>query len=213
MDTNDVGAARGRPWTVPASAIAFAVLLVAGVLVAGAGSDTADKSAEEVVKLFRDNKSAEIVAGYLLVLAGLAFLPLAWTMIKRVSAGLSEMGEQLARWSVVLFVAMLLSSGILFASLSAAVSLGGEDDPPADLIRFVPQIGFGMLLLAGALSASLFLVLVSRARQRSGAVLKWFWILGYVAAVAMLVAVMFIPMVLLPIWAIAAAVVLRTQAP
>src|SRR5437588_365692 len=42
-----------------------------------------------------------------------------------------------------------------------------------------------------------------------GAVPPWFWVLGYVAAVAMLGAVMFLPMVLLPIWAIGAAVVLK----
>ena len=210
MATNDVEAARGRPWVVPASAIGFAVLFVAGLLLSG--EDNKNKTAEQVVKTFDDNKSWAIVGGYLLVVAGLAFLPLAWTVTKRVSAGLSPMGEQLARWSAVLFVAMVLVSGILFATLAATVSFGAEDNPPADLIRFVPQIGFGMVLLAGAFCASLFLVLVSRAGQRTGAVPQWFWILGYVAAVAMLAGVMFLPMVLLPIWAIGAAVVLRRQA-
>lgn len=55
----------------------------------------------------------------------------------------------------------------------------------------------------------MFLALVSRAGQASGAVPAWFFGLGYVAAVAMLFGAMFLPMILLPIWAIAAAVVMK----
>lgn len=210
MTTNDVEPARGRPWVVTASAIGFAVLFVAGMFLSG--TDTEDKTADEVLEAFRDDKSLNILAGYLLVLAGLAFLPLAWAILERVRAGLSPMGGQVARWSAQLFVAMVLVSGMLFAGLAAAVSFGAEEDPPAELIRFVPQIGYAMVLAAGALCAGLFLALVSRAGQRAAAVPQWFWILGYVAAVAMLAGVVFLPMVLLPIWAISAGVVLRRPA-
>lgn len=210
MTANDVGPVHKHRWVVPASAIGFAVLFVAGLFLSG--TDTKGKTAEEVVKTFRDDKSLNIVAGYLLVLAGLAFLPVAWAILERVSAGLSPMGGQLARWSAQLFVAMVLVAGMLFASLAAAVSFGAEEDPPADLIRFVPQIGYAILLAAGALSAGLFLALVSRAGQRSGAVPRWFWILGYIAAVAMLAGVIFLPMVLVPIWAISAGLMLRKPA-
>lgn len=121
------------------------------------------------------------------------------------------MGEQVARSAALLFVAMLLVAGVIFASLAGAVTFGSEKDPSADLIRFIPQTGFGILLIAGALSVGLFLVVVSRAGQTSGSVPTWFWVLGYVAAVGMLVGVWFVPMILLPIWAIAAAFVLRLR--
>jgi uncharacterized membrane protein len=210
MITNDIRPAPTRPWVVPAAAFGFAVLFVVGLLMSG--TDTKDKSADEVVSTFRDNKSLNLVAGYLLVLAGLAFLPVAWAVLERVSAGLSPMGGHVARWSAQLFVTMVLVSGMFFASLAAAVSFGGEDDPPADLIRFVPQIGYAILLAAGALCAGLFLALVSRAGQRSATVPQWFWVLGYVATVAMLAGVIFVPMVLLPIWAISAGLMLRRPA-
>lgn len=108
-------------------------------------------------------------------LAGLAFLPLAWAVTRRVGAGLSALGEQLAHWTAVLFAAMVLVAGIILGSLAAAVIFGAEVDPSAALIRFVPEIGYGAVLLAGALCVSLFLAIVSRAGQTTGAVPKWFW--------------------------------------
>ena len=211
MATKDADVARDRAWVVPASAVAFAVLFVFGLLTAGGANDTQDKTDDEIVKLFHDNKTITVVGAYALVLAGLAFLPLAWAVARRVGAGLSTLGEQLARGTAVLFVAMVLVAAAAFASLAGGVAFGSLDDPSADLIRFVPQIGFGALLIAGALSVSLFLAIVSRAGQTTGAVPKWFWILGYVAAVAMLAGVMFLPMPTLPIWAIAAAFVLKGE--
>lgn len=70
-------------------------------------------------------------------------------------------------------------------------------------------MGDPVVLIGGALTVGLFLVVVSRAGQVSGAVPGWFWVLGDVAAVAMLGAVMFLPMLLLPAWAIGAAFALR----
>jgi hypothetical protein len=208
---HDVGAARPhQAWIARVSALAFAVLFIVGMMMEGAATDTEDKSADEILKTFDDRKSVAIIGAYVLVLAGLAFLPLAWGAIGRVRSGLSAMAEQVARWTALLFVAMTLVAGVVFASLAGAVELGGEDDPPADLVRFIPQIGYGIVLIAGALSAALFLVVVSRAGQAASAVPTWFWVLGYIAAVAMLAGVIFVPMILLPIWAIASAFVVTS---
>jgi hypothetical protein len=115
----------------------------------------------------------------------------------------------MAKWTALLFTAMVLVGGMVLASIAGAVQLGGEDNPPADIIRFVPQIGYGISLVAGALSVAVFLALVSRAGQLSRAVPAWFFWLGYVAAVAMVFGAIFLPMILLPIWAIAAAIVMK----
>lgn len=209
MGDDNASGERTHGWVLTASAIGFAVLFVAGLTMAGGGFDTKGKTEAELQKLLNDNKTMMIIGAYALVLAGLAFMPLAWSIIRRVGAGLSALGEQLAHWTAVLFVAMVLVAGIVIGSLAAAVTFGDDVDPSADLIRFVPQIGYGVVLLAGALCASLFLAIVSRAGQTTGAVPKWFSILGYVAAVAMLGGVVFLPMAALPIWAIAAAFVVK----
>jgi hypothetical protein len=194
---------------VPASAIAFAVLLIAGVLMAGASTDTSNKTDAEVLKLFRDNKTPAILSAFLLTLAALAFLPLAAAAIHRVRDGLSPMAQSVARSTAVLFAATLMISGALFGALAGGVTFGDLDDPSVELIKFIPQIGFPVLLVSGALSVAVFFVIVSRAGQVAAALPTWFSVLGYVAAVAMLAAVFFIPMLLVPIWAIASAFVLK----
>ena len=201
-----------RSWVVPASAVVFAVLFILGMLLSGMSSDTQDKTVDEILKDFDDNKVAAVIAAYVLVVAALAFLPLAWAMTRKVEASLSAMALQVARWTAVLFAATLMIGGILFAALAGAVEFGGEDAPPVEFIRYIPQIGYGIILIAGALTVAVFLVIVSRAGQTGGALAQWFCILGYVAAVAMLVGVLFIPMLLLPIWAIAAAFQLKGPA-
>jgi hypothetical protein len=193
-------------------AVAFGVLYVVAMLMIGMANDTSDKTPDQIMKDFDDNKSVALVGGYLLVIVGLLFLPLAWTAIQRVRPGLSAMTEQLAKWTALLFTAMVAVGGMVLASIAGAVIAGSEDNPPADIIRFIPQIGYGISLVAGALAVAVFLALVSRAGQVSKAVPAWFCWLGYVAAVAMLFGALFLPMVLLPIWAFAAALVLKDTA-
>jgi hypothetical protein len=209
MEAQVARRATGRAWVVPTSAVLFAVLFVVGLITVGGAPDTENKTAAEIMKTFRDEKGGAVLSAYFLVLAGMFFLPVAWAMVRRVAAGLTELAESLARTAAVLFVGLLFVASTVFASLAGAVVFGGMDDPPVLLVRYIPQIGFGLLLIAGALSAGLFLMIVGRAGQVSGAIPGWFVALTFVAAVAMLGGVAFIPMALLPMWALGAGVVLR----
>jgi hypothetical protein len=210
--SNEVRSPEGDARFAPIFAVLFAVSLVVGLLMSGMANDTSNKSDDEVLKLFHDHKGAGAAAAYFFAFAGLVFLPLAWTLIRRVAVGLSPLAEQIARWTAVLFVAMVFAGGMTLSTLALTAVFGNEKDPSADLIRFLPQLGYPMLLIAGGLSVGVFLAVVSRAGQRSATLPKWHVIIGYVAAVAMLVAPLFVPMVLIPIWAIASAVALRRPA-
>ena len=194
---------------VPASAVLFALLFVVGLVSAGGASDTENKTASEILQTFSDEKAGAVASGYLLVLAGLLFLPVAWGALRQVGVGLTELSESVARAAAILFVGLLMVAGIVFASLAGAVVFAGLDDPPVAFIKFIPQMGFGLLLIAGALSAALFLVIVGIAGHASRTIPRWFSRLTYVSAAAMVVAVAFIPMIMLPIWALGAAVALR----
>jgi hypothetical protein len=211
MTTSDaVAAPTGRSWIVPASAIAFAVLFLAGERAAEmAGGKLKDKTAEQVVATFHDGKGLAIQSAWLLVLAGLAFVPVAWAATRRVSAGLSALGEYVARTSAQLFVAMVLVAAAVGGTLAVTVVFEPENNPPADLVRFLPLLSDSVIRIGGALAVAVFLTAISRAGQKVSAVPTWFSVLGYVAAVAMLGAVFVFPIVLLPIWALAAAYVLR----
>jgi hypothetical protein len=210
MTTTDADlATTDRTWIVTASSIAFALLFVAGMLLAGGSNDTSGKTADQILKDFNDAKGGAIVGTFLLVVAGLAFLPVAWAAMRRVNAGLSLLGDHVARSTALLFVAMVFVSAGAFGALAGADVFGDEKNPSVDLVRFIPQLGFPIVLVAGALSAAAFLVVVSRAGQNASAVPSWFSVLGYLTAVAMLGGVFFLPMLMLPIWAVAGAYVHR----
>jgi len=174
-----------------------------------AGGKLKDKSPEQVIAAFRDGKGLAILSAWLLVLAGLAFVPLAWAATRRVSAGLSTLGEYGARASAQLFVAMVLVAAAVGGTLAVTVVFEPENNPPADLVRFLPLLSDSVIRIGGALAVAVFLTVISRAGQKVSAVPAWFSGLGYVAAVAMLGAVFVLPIALLPIWALAAAYVLR----
>jgi hypothetical protein len=210
MTTTDVqDTPTGRTWIVPASAVAFAVLMTAGAMSADAGGKLTGKTAPQVLKTFHDGRSAAILSIWLLTLAGLAFIPLAWGVTQRVRGGLSALGDYIARTSAHLFVAMVLIGAAAGGALAFIVVFEPEVNPPADLIRYVPLLLDPVIRIGGGLSVGLFLAVVSRAGHRSGAVPTWFAGLGYLAAVGMLGAVFVYPFILLPIWALAAAFVLR----
>jgi hypothetical protein len=210
-EVDSTASARSNSRVASWCGIAFTVFFVVGLALAGASTDTSNKSDDEVLKVFRDHKAAAVTSAYLLVLAALAFLPLAWAVTRRVAAGLSPLAEQMARWTAPLFSAMLLAASMAFATVALTVVFGNEVDPSADIVRFVPGLGFPLLLIAGALPLGVFLVIISRGGQVAGTLPKWLCILGYVAAAAMLAAPVFIPIVFLPIWAIATSISLRRQ--
>src|SRR5947207_7354039 len=127
MTTSDAEApAPTGEWIVPASAIAFALLFVAGALTAEAVGSTEGKTADQVMKDFHDSKGLVMVSVWVLMLAGLAFVPLAWGATRRVSAGLSALRDYVASTSFVLI------AGPVFVGAATGGLLAGRAVPRAN---------------------------------------------------------------------------------
>jgi hypothetical protein len=108
----------------------------------------------------------------------------------------------------VLFVGMLWVGAAALAAIPGAESLG--DSTPlrvADVARFVPSLGFGAILIFGAFGAIAMIDATSIVAMRTGILPRWFAWLGFVAAVVLLFGLIFVPMVALPIWVLAASYV------
>jgi hypothetical protein len=116
------------------------------------------------------------------------------------------------------FAAAVSTATALFAAGIGIAAVGASalfDDDPVDpgVARFLDGIGYGSLLIWGGLSAALLIVVVSTAVLRERVLPMWFGWLGIVAAIVLLFAVVFIPMVALPVWAIVGGVLLFMRAP
>jgi hypothetical protein len=111
-----------------------------------------------------------------------------------------------------------LFAGVTLVSVMVRVSIPGAkvfgDTPvPAgsDLPRAFDQIGFALLLLAGGLSAGLFVAMTSALARRSGALPTWLTTAGYVVAVLQVIDSLFFPFVLFPLWVLIASILLVRQ--
>ena len=109
----------------------------------------------------------------------------------------------------IVCVGMLWAGAAALASISGAESFGGA--PPirnADLARFLPQVGFAAILIFSMFGAIALIDATSVVIWRTGILPRWFAWLGFICAVVLLFAVVFIPMVALPIWLLAGSFVL-----
>lgn len=190
--------------------ILFVVLFVVGVLMSFGGPDP-DAADAEQVEWWSDsgNQTQAIVGGYLLTLAALAFLAFSAGIRSHLRAlpGSEPLGTVAFAASVV-FVAMVMVAAMAFAQVAGAVKFGGTPVPEVDFLRMFPQFGSGLLLLSGGMSAAVAIAATSWAILRSGAFERWLGWLGIVCAAILLLAVVFIPMVALLVWVVAASILL-----
>jgi hypothetical protein len=190
--------------------IIFAITFVVGVITASPSFDTDDPD-DEVVQWYRDSdhQTLQIIGGYIVVVSAVAFLVFLGHLRARLVAAEGAPGQlaTIAFAAGVVFVALLLAGMILWIAPAGGDKFGGEDIPDdAGLLRILPQAGFGMVVLAGAWAVALAIAVASWAILRSGILARWLAYLGFVCAVVLLFGAFFIPMVALPIWAIATSV-------
>jgi hypothetical protein len=146
---------------------------------------------------------------YAAVLAALAFLVVVAALLRRVRAAFSDTDLTVARGAAMLGTVGLALGPAIAGSPGPADVFGDEGRPlDAGFVRFISSVGYITLMIVGALAIALFFGLLARAGQRSRLLPTWYVVLTYVAIVAMIFAPVFIPLILLPIWGVASAVVL-----
>lgn len=197
-----------------AAAFLFPVLFVVGLLLVSdqpAGGD----SDQEITNFYASdgNQVRLIVGAYLMVLSGLAFLSLITFGIEdRVTNG-GEIGRRvrpLLLSSAALAAACFAIGSIALATIGAVVAF---DDAVVDpgTARFMQGLGFGTVLIAGALSAAFTIAVASVEALLHGSLPRWLSWLGIVCAVVLCFGVIFLPMIALPIWSLAFGIWLLTH--
>jgi hypothetical protein len=103
---------------------------------------------------------------------------------------------------------MVLVSALIRAAIPGAKLFGNTPVPTGDFARQFDQIGFALLLVAGALSAGAFTGFASFAARRREILPGWLTMAGYVVAALQLVAGLFFPFVLFVLWVLVISIVL-----
>jgi hypothetical protein len=187
--------------------IAFVVLFVAGFGAIHTPSD--NKNTAQWARWWTDSghRAGAIVGAYLMVLGVFAFIWFASSLRDRFREG----GGLMFTFGSI-FAALALVSVMVRVSIPGAKQFGSTPVPAGgDLARQFDQIGFALLLVAGALAAGLFIGMASYLARRSGTLPRWLTVAGYVVAVLQLAASLFFPFLLFLLWVFVASIVLMRR--
>lgn len=188
--------------------IVFAVLFTLGMILPDLPGGGA--APETVTEFYADsgNRTTIIIAAYILAIAGIAFLAFVTSLHRGLRSVEGSAGSlsTLALGGGVVFVAMLYVTSTTWATVPAGVEIGGEAAPSAEIPVWLAQIGYGSLLLHGMFAAIVMIVSTSVLTLRVAILPRWMAWTGFVCAFILLFGVMFLPMIALPIWTIAASI-------
>ncbi len=192
--------------------VLFAVLFVFAVTTAGdaPGGDEDSDAAVTAYYEDSDNRGMLITVAYLLVASALALVVFSrvgpYSLMRDSADSLTRHCAALGMTGAVLAAAGISLGGMALAAVSGGVTFQDEPVDPG-VARFMVHLGYGSILIWGGLAGAFSIASFALGALRSGAMARWLAWLGFAAAAALLFAVLFIPMVALPLWVLVASVV------
>jgi Domain of unknown function (DUF4386) len=195
----------------PLAGIIFVILMFTGTFfVADVPDPDAPQQQLATYLADSDNHTRNLIGAYVWVLGALAFL-LFVTGLRSVLRG-AEGGagtlSNLVFGAGVIYSALMMVSAVAFAAVAYAVELRGAAVSDPDFVKVLPQMAW-MILLLGAGFAGLLLVLIASILSfRTGVLPRWLAWLGIVVAILLLFDVLYVNIVPLLIWVLAASIVL-----
>jgi hypothetical protein len=186
----------------PLAGIVFVVLFVVGLSLNNIPS--ADDSAAKITSFYNDSgdRAQLIISSYLLWLAGLFFFWFIAGLRAKLMAveGVPGRLTSITFGGGLVFIALLAAAAACFASVAGDVTFGGEDFVGVDGARFVPELGYPLLLIGGMFGVIAMIDAASILIVRTGVLPRWIGYFGFVAAVALLFAGFFLPMIFFVLW-------------
>lgn len=196
----------------PYAGIAFVVLAIIGILFLLDIPD-ADASDEDIADYLGDGgrHARNIIGFYLCTLASLAFLWFLAGLRSRLheAEGMPGTLSALAFGAGLLFTGLFLVSAVSMVAVAGGIEFGDvPEDVNGDFVRMLPQFGFGLLLVGGGFSAIGLILATSVVVLDTGVLPSWVAWLGFLAALALVFAFIFIPIVALLVWVLAVSIAL-----
>jgi hypothetical protein len=186
----------------PIAGIAAAVLFVVGLFMNNLPS--ADDSAIKIANYYNDGgkRAVIIIAAYLLWLAGLFFFWFIASLRTRLLAVEGAPGRltSIAFGGGIVFIAMLMVAASCFASVAGDITFGSEKFASVDGARYLPELGYPILVIGGMFAAIAMIDATSILIVRTNVLPRWIGYFGFFAAVVLLFAGFFIPMLAFVLW-------------
>ena len=204
--TPAIAGARFAGWT----GIAFVVTFVAGFFLVAQVPAYDAPDADWVAWVEEDNVQTTI-GTLLLTAAGLllvAFVTSLASVVRGPGAGDGDPIVGVIRGVGTTAGVTLVVAALVGGAMSAGVTFAPEFDAPgAELIRSLDQLSIGLVLVGTGWSMAVTVALASWAGRSSATLPGWLTTAGLVAGALLLLSPMFVPIVLVPLWALVTGIV------
>ena len=201
----------------PIAGIAFVILLFVGLNLAVSDLPSGDDPVSKFLSYYNDSgkRAQAIVGGYLMVLAGLFFLWFIASLRVRLLAVEGAPGRltSIAFAGGLALTVFIMLAGVTFISIAGDISFGGEKFTSPDAARYLPELGYPILVICGAFAAIAMIDAASILIVRTGVLPQWIGWFGFLAAIVLLVGVFFVPMVALLLWVLFVSVAMLRSRP
>jgi hypothetical protein len=193
----------------------FVVLFVAGIFLIN--TPESDEPLTKFKEFYDDsgNRAQVIISAYLLILAGVFFLWFLASLRVRLLSVEGAPGRltSIAFGGGLVFVAMLIAAACAFAFIAGEISFGDVDNINPELMRIFPDLAFPFLTVGAMFAAIAMIDAASVLIVRTTVLPKWIGWFGFVAAVGLLFAGFFLPMILLLLWVLFVSVAMLRVTP
>lgn len=195
--------------------IVFVVLFVVGVFMSLDSPDVGGLSssqADQKILTYLSTKShrvEHVVGAYVLIVAAVLFVWFCIGLRSRLQAHApaAVTGPRLVAVLSAIGATLMIAAGMTSAVVAGDVSGGGNPLPvDGDAARVVMSLTYPLLFVAFALIAAALIATASVVGLRSGALPRWLAYAGWVAVLAGVVSVAFVPMALVVLWFLAVAI-------
>ena len=201
--TSTQKAARWEPW----AGILFPILFVASITASSPPADNVSDANWIVNYTGSTNDAKHLATGVLLVLAGLSlatFLTALWRRIG--TAAPSRSFSPLPIVAAAASAACISVGGVVMAAVAGGELLGNYPLPGADVLRLSNDLGFALVSVGGMTAAALAICCLSIQGHTAGVLGRKTSFFGIAVAIVQLAAILFIPVILVLLWALIVAI-------
>jgi hypothetical protein len=177
------------------AAALFAVGYSMGLLVPGGG----DVKPEDFTDFYDSDSDMSVVVVLLYVLLA-GCLSVVWLFAELKSTIANGVLRDVAFAAASIGAAAVAVGGVLLAAPSSVQLFSDAEFVGVEIAHTFAQAGFGVMLLVGMLSFALAIALVSVDGWRAGLAPRWLWVAGFIVALLMIAAILWVPGYVFPIW-------------
>jgi hypothetical protein len=191
--------------------LAFAALFAASILLLRDHPSSGSTAAEiRDFYLHEDAASVALVGVYLAPFSGIAFLWFIAVLRNLIGEREDRFFATVFLGSGLLFVAMLFLAAGVGGALMAAVKFQDQPVPSAETVVTIRSLAFGFLFIYAMRMAAVFMIVVSTIGMRLGVFPRWLVVVGYLAALVLILNVSYAQALVLvfPVWVAAVSVVI-----